>query len=203
MSETDVEEAKRSMSKAEFEQEYMASFTTFEGQIFDSANVLVEEYSYRDGETIAGCDPGYKDPTAWVTIRYCYEDECFWIVDEYLEAQSSTSEHAKHFTEQINKWEIDLTFIDSAAAQFAADLAYEYDITTTKAKKDVLPGIAFVQTLIQNKKLKVDPRCTHVLDMIDQYRWDTKETLTRERPLHDQYSHMADAIRYALYSYTP
>ncbi|NBT06912.1 MAG: hypothetical protein EBS54_09470, partial [Betaproteobacteria bacterium] len=31
MAESDVEEARKSMSKAEFEQEYLASFTTFEG----------------------------------------------------------------------------------------------------------------------------------------------------------------------------
>jgi hypothetical protein len=203
MSLSDVEEARRSMSRAEFEQEYMASFTTFEGQIFDSTSVLVSEYTHRDGESFAGCDPGYKDPTAWCTIRYCYAEDCYWVVDEYLESQASTSEHAKHFREQIDRWQVDITFIDSAAAQFAADLAHEYDIATQKAKKDVLPGIAHVQTLIQNNRLRVDPRCKHVLDMLDQYRWDNKDTLTRERPVHDKYSHMADALRYALYTYVP
>lgn len=203
MSDKDVEEARKSMSKAEFEQEYMASFTTFEGQIFDSTRVSIEEYTPCDGETFAGCDPGYRDPTAWASIRYCFETETYWIVDEYLEAQASTSEHAKHFQQQIDRWDIDICFIDSAAAQFAADLAYEYDIATQKAKKDVLPGIAYVQTLIEQGRLKVDPRCKNVLEMLDQYRWDTKETLTRERPVHDKYSHMADAVRYALYSYTP
>jgi len=34
MSESDVQEARTVMSKAEFEQEYMASFSTYEGQIF-------------------------------------------------------------------------------------------------------------------------------------------------------------------------
>lgn len=204
MSDKDVLEAKKAMSKAEFEQEYMASFTTFEGQIFDSTQLILEEYETPvDGESFSGCDPGYRDATAWCTIRYCFNDECYWIVDEYLESQASTSEHAKHFQQQIDRWDIDITFIDSAAAQFAADLAYEYDIPTQKAKKDVLPGIAHVQTLVQNSRLKVDPRCKNVLEMFDQYRWDTKETLTRERPVHDKYSHMADAVRYALYSYTP
>jgi phage terminase large subunit len=202
MTDADVLEARRAMSKAEFEQEYMASFNTFEGQIFDSSSVVIAEYSPVDGESFAGCDPGYRDATAWATIRYCYESDCYWIVDEYLESQASTSEHAKHFQTQIDRWGVELCFIDSAAAQFAADLAYEYDIPTQRAKKDVLPGIAYVQTLIQNGRLKVDPRCKHVLEMLDQYRWDTKETLTRERPVHDKYSHMADAVRYALYSYT-
>ena len=102
----------------------------------------------------------------------------------------------------MEHWGLEVIFIDSAAAQFASDLAYNYDIATTKAKKDVLPGIAYVQTLIAQGRLKVLRNCVHVLEMLDQYRWDTREGLTREKPKHDKYSHMADALRYALYSYT-
>jgi hypothetical protein len=38
--------------------------------------------------------------------------------------------------------------------------------------------------------------------MLDQYQWDTGANLIKERPKHNEYSHMADALRYALYSYT-
>ena len=102
----------------------------------------------------------------------------------------------------MQKWGVEVVFIDSAAAQFASDLAYNYDISTTKAKKDVLPGIAYVQTLVEQGRLKIAPHCEHSLAVMDQYRWDPKETLQREKPLHDEYSHMADAIRYALYTFT-
>ena len=202
MSVQDVLAAQRSMSQAEFAQEFLASFTVFEGQIYKFDENCVKEYQPCDGESFAGCDPGYKDPTAFVVIRYCREKDIFWVVDEYLEAQSSTQQHADNFLQLIKKWSIELVMVDSAAAQFSADLAYEYDIPTTKSKKDVLPGIGFVQTLIENSRLLVDPKCKHVLDMLQQYRWDTKETLFRERPVHDKYSHMADALRYALYTYT-
>ena len=80
--------------------------------------------------------------------------------------------------ELIEKWGVDAIFIDSAAAQFASDLAYIYDIPTIKAKKDVLPGIAFVRTLVEQGRLKVAPHCTNTLAMLDQYRWDMKETLS-------------------------
>jgi hypothetical protein len=203
MSPDDVAEARRSMSRAEFEQEYMASFTTFEGQIYDSSSVILEAYTPCPGECFAGCDPGYRDATAFVVVRYCWETEVYWVVAEYLKAQASTSEHAAAFQELITAWDIDIIFIDSAAAQFAADLAYEYDTPTQKAKKEVLPGIARIQTLIQNQQLKVDPRCTHTLEMLDQYRWDNRESLAKERPVHDKYSHIADALRYAIYSYVP
>lgn len=204
MAESDVAEARRAMSRAEFEQEYMASFTTFEGQIYSiKENDIVDEVpSELRGEAFAGCDPGYRDATAYVVLIYDYAADVFWVVEDYEESEKSTSEHAEKFREMNSRWGVEVTFIDSAAAQFASDLAYMYDIATTKAKKDVLPGIAYVQTMIAQGKLKISKNCTHVLAMLDQYRWDNRENLQKERPLHDQYSHMADALRYALYTYT-
>jgi hypothetical protein len=204
MAESDVAEARRSMSKAEFEQEYLASFNVFEGQIYNfDREAGVVEYAHQDGcEYIAGCDPGYRDATAFVVISYNPVSDQFHIVDEYLKSEATTDKHAVAFREYIDKWQVEVLFIDSAAAQFAGDLAYTYNISTTKAKKDVLPGIAYVQTLVETGRLKIAPHCTNVLDVMDQYRWDKRETLTREKPVHDKYSHMADAIRYALYTYT-
>jgi hypothetical protein len=203
MLEKDVEEARRSMSRNEFEQEYMASFTTFEGQIYQLPASAIELYSRSDREEfMAGLDPGYKDPTAFPVIVYKPIEDYFHIVDEYIASNSVTSVHAIEFQARIDKWGIDPIFIDSAAAQFAADLAYTYDIATIRAKKDVLPGIAYLQTLIETGRLKVDPSCVHTLAAFDQYSWDkpTEQTGT-QRPNH-AFSDMMDAIRYAIYTYT-
>ena len=203
MAQSDVEEARRSMSKAEFEQEYMASFTSYLGQIYEGfrPEYILAELPDLRGEAIAGVDVGYKDATAWVNIIYDYNTDCFYAVEDYLEPERTTREHAEHFHRMIDSWSIQTVFIDSAAAQFAADLAYNYDIATTKAKKDVLAGIAYVQTLVQQGRFRVHRNCHHVIAMLDQYQWDDRENLARERPKHNQYSHMADAVRYALYSY--
>ena len=201
MTPEDVAEARRSMSQAEFEQEYCASFNTFEGQIYKLPDSAVQEfYVCERQEAIAGLDPGYRDPTAYVVIIYDMIHDRFHIVDEYLEVEATTAGHAEKIAELNRRWKVDLVFIDSAAAQFAADLAYTYDIATTRAKKDVLPGTAYVQTLIEQGRVLVDPRCKHVLAMFDQYAWDpgTKASEQRgispEKPKHDQYSHMADAL---------
>lgn len=205
MLESDAQEARRSMSRAEFEQEYMASFTSFEGQIYSLRSENVKDFDageYDSVEYIAGLDPGYRDPTAFVVIAYVPSMDAFWIVDEYLESEAVTSKHAERFHELMLRWGVEDIFIDSAAAQFASDLAYTYDIATIKGKKDVLPGIAYVQTLVEQGRIYVDPRCRNVTEMFDQYQWDKKEGLQQEKPLHDKYSHIADAVRYALYSYT-
>jgi len=212
-SEADISEAKNSMSKSEFAQEYLASFNTFEGQIFEfDRDVCVTELPvFPEGtrvEFIAGLDPGYKDPTAFAVIAYYTEEDSegverdiFHIVDEYL-ASGVTSKHAAAFQVFIDKWDIDLIFIDSAAAQFGADLTYEYDITTSKSKKEVLPGISYVQAIVEQDCLRIASHCKHSLAAMDQYRWDPKDGLLKPKAVHDIHSHMSDAIRYSIYTFT-
>lgn len=198
VSESDILEAKKSMSSAVFAQEYLASFNTFEGQIykFDLGNIVEENPT--GGESFAGLDPGFRDYTAFCVV--VYDGEHYWVVDEYLEREKPTSYHAEKIKELLSKHSCETVFIDSAAAQVAADLAYNFDISTTKSRKDVAAGIGFVQNLVENNKLKVMSHCHHTLSALDQYRWDERKA--GEKPVHDQYSHMMDALRYALYTYT-
>lgn len=203
MLESDVLEARRSMSRQEFEQEYLASFSSFEGQIYQLKATQIRDFEIEDGcEFFAGLDPGYRDPTAFVVVCYLANQDKFWVVDEYLEAEATTKTHAERFQQKIDQWGIDAIFIDSAGAQFASDLAYQYNIATIKGKKQVLEGIAYVQTLVEQDRILVDPRCTHTLAMFDQYQWNKSEQLIQEKPLHDIHSHIADALRYAIYTYT-
>ena len=206
MTDKDVQEAKLSMTRSEFEQEYLASFTVFAGQIyeFDSSKFVTDfdRATTKRVEVIGGLDPGYRDPTAFVVVAYYEEDDIFHVVDEYQASEVTTAEHAQAITDLSVLWGIETIFIDSAAAQFAGDLAYTYNIATIKAKKQVLEGIAHLQTIISQGRLLVAPHCTNTLLMLDQYQWDTSNTLQRERPVHDHTSHIADALRYALYSYT-
>jgi hypothetical protein len=200
MSEADVAEARLTMSKAEFEQEYEASFNSFEGQIYTlEAEHIIEELPEGKYEIFGGLDPGYKDPTAFVVIAYNVEEDWFCVIEDYLEAEKTTAQHAKELREIIRRHDVETI---SAAAQFGADLAYNYDIATIKANKAVLEGIAYVQTLVQQGRLKVLHKCIHTLDSLDQYQWDPNEALQREKPIHNSASHIADALRYALYTFT-
>ena len=141
MKEADVAEARRTMSPQEFDQEYLAQFNVFEGQIYSLQQDHIVEFKVCDRqEAIGGLDPGYRDPTAYVVIVYDMVKDIFWIVDEYLENGATTGEHAQRIKEMNRRWNVDIVFIDQAAAQFQADLAYEHDIATSRSKKDVLPG---------------------------------------------------------------
>jgi phage terminase large subunit len=205
MSELDISEARKSMSDAEFRQEYEADFNTYEGQIWNFnheecvSNNEVLDTSRMD--VFAGLDVGYRDPTAFCVIAYDWDEQKYYVLDEYLDAEKTTEQHAKVIRDMIDKHDIDYVYIDSAAQQTRFDFAQNYDISTVNAKKSVLDGIAQVAGIVDNNMMYVDQRCSEVLSCLDQYQWDPNPNLAKEKPKHNRASHMADALRYALYSF--
>ena len=205
LSEQDIAEAKRTMSEAEFNQEYMADFNVFEGQVwaFNHETQIADLSELETGrmDIFAGMDVGYKDPTAFCVIAYDWDAKVFYLVDEYLDSERTTEQHAKEIQKLIKKWNIDYIYIDSAAQQTRFDFAQNYDITTINAKKSVLDGIGAVAGIVDNDQLFVHQYCKETLLCLDQYQWDPNPNLLKEKPKHNYASHMADALRYALYSF--
>ena len=205
LSEDDISEAKKSMSTAEFAQEYLADFNTYEGQIwnfdYEACVTNTDQFKPEGMDIFAGLDVGYKDPTAFCVIAYDWDQEIYYILDEYIDSERTTEQHATEIRKLIDKWDIDYIYIDSAAQQTRFDFAQNYDISTINAKKSVLDGIAHVANIVDNKKLLVSQKCEHTLECLDQYQWDPNPNLLREKPKHDRFSHMSDALRYALYSF--
>ena len=205
LSEDDISEAKKSMSTAEFAQEYLADFNTYEGQIwnfdYEACVTNTDQFKPEGMDIFAGLDVGYKDPTAFCVIAYDWDQEIYYILDEYIDSERTTEQHATEIRKLIDKWDIDYIYIDSAAQQTRFDFAQNYDISTINAKKSVVDGIAHVANIVDNKKLLVSQKCEHTLECLDQYQWDPNPNLLREKPKHDRFSHMSDALRYALYSF--
>ena len=205
MSESDISEARKSMSEAEFKQEYEADFNTYEGQIWSfnfEENVLdLSQFDTKKMDVFAGLDVGFKDPTAMCVIAYDWDEDKFYLVDEYMNNERTTEQHAVEIQKLIQRWDIDFIYIDSAAQQTRFDFAQNYDISTINAKKSVLDGIGHVASIVDNNKLFIDQQCKQSLICLDSYQWDPNPNLAREKPKHNMASHMADAIRYALYSF--
>lgn len=201
LSEKDVMEAKRSMTRALFAQEYECEWTTTESQIYDSIREEkhVGDYQTRKFvEVIAGLDVGYRDENVFVVIGY--DGENYFILDEYISKESTTSELASVISEKIDEWRIDTIYIDSAAQQVKADFAYDYDIYCENAIKSVNDGINFIQTLIEHDHLYFDTEGgAHSFHAMSSYKWNTATDIPK--PVHDWSSHPCDAIRYAVYTH--
>lgn len=199
----DVEDAKASMSSAEFAQEYESDFVALEGKVYNikKDNIIeIDKSTLVIYDTIAGLDLGFRDPTAMVIITT--DGYNYYVIDEFLSNENTTSGYAEKIQAKIDKHSIDFIYIDSAAQQTKYDLAIDYDISTTNAKKSILDGIGYVASIIDHDRLFVHKDCINTIEMLDNYRWDDKEGLINERPKHDEYSHIADALRYALYSHS-
>ena len=205
VSEDDIKEAKKTMSEQEFAQEYMADFNVYEGQIWsfshEKCTADLAQFDTSKMDVFAGLDVGYKDPTAFCVIAYDWDEKKYYVVDEYLDAERTTEQHAVEIRRMIDKYNIDWIYIDSAAQQTRFDLAQNYDISTINAKKSVLDGIGHAAGIIDNDLLIIDQRCQQSLSAVDQYQWDSNPNLLKEKPKHNMASHMSDALRYALYTF--
>jgi hypothetical protein len=205
VSESDIIEAKKTMSEAEFAQEYMADFNVYEGQVWafnhESCLADLSQLDTTGMDIFAGLDVGYKDPTAFCVFAYDWDERKYYLIDEYMDSEKTTEQHALHIQKLIQKWDIDYIYIDSAAQQTRYDFAQNYDITTINAKKSVLDGIGHVGGIVDNDDLIVNQTCKEAISSLDQYQWDPNPNLLKEKPKHNMASHMADAMRYALYTF--
>ncbi len=202
---SDINEARKAMSEAEFNQEYLADFNVYEGQVWNFNHEKcvsdLSEIDTSEMDLFAGLDVGYKDPTAFCVLAYDWDAEKYYLVDEYLDSERTTEQHAIEIRKLVEKWDIDWIYIDSAAQQTRYDFAQNYDISTINAKKSILDGIGHVAGIVDNENLIVDQRSEEALKALDQYQWDPNPNLMREKPKHNEFSHMADALRYALYTF--
>ena len=195
LSENDVKEARRAISRALFAQEYECEWTTTEAQIYEALdeNKHIGEYvGERFSEVIAGLDVGYRDDNVFVVIGF--DGKSYYIIDEYVSKESTTSELAARIQEKMDEWSIDTIYIDSAAQQLKADFAYDYDIYCENAVKSVNDGINYVQVLIEQDNLFFDTMgSTHCFSAMSSYRWNPNTETPK--PVHDWTSHPCDAIR--------
>jgi len=202
LSENDIKEAKKAISRALFAQEYECEWTTTEAQIYESIDEdkhIGEFIGERFSEVIAGLDVGYRDENVFVVIGY--DGQSYYIIDEYISKESTTSELASVISEKVDEWNIDAIYIDSAAQQVKADFAYDYDIYCENAVKSVNDGISYVQVLLEQDNLYFDTLgASHTFSAMSSYRWNPNTETPK--PIHDWSSHPCDAVRYAIYTHS-
>src|SRR6056300_341741 len=201
LSEKDIEEAKRTITKAMYLQEYECEWTTTEDQIYQGLN---EEKHINDFvgesfiEVIGGLDVGYRDENCFVVVGF--DGINYYVVDEYVSRESTTSELAEIVREKQEEWSIDSIYIDSAAQQTKADFAYDYDIYCENAIKSVNDGIYSLQAFLEKERLLFDTEGgAHSFSAMSSYKWNPHTD--NPKPVHDWSSHPCDAIRYAIYTH--
>ena len=171
-------------------QEFLAEFVSFSGAIFNFQPVaLLKEEMPTEGLVLIGVDPGIKT----AIVKIIVTDKGVFITNIYQKS-ASTLIHGKYLQELFATTEPDLAVVDSAAAQFREDMAYDFDIPLYNANKAVDDGINFLRRLNGHIYYNVNEPSAEVF-MAQWANYSVKNDKIVKKD-----DHLIDAIRYALYT---
>ncbi|MFA9376244.1 MAG: PBSX family phage terminase large subunit [Lachnotalea sp.] len=150
------------------------------------------------------CDYGTQNAT--VFLLWCKDVKGKWIcIREYYysgrdeDSQKTDSEYADDLKTWLNGIKPTKIIIDPSAASFIAELK-KRGYVIKKAKNDVLDGIRFVASLLNQDKIAIHESCVETIKEFNSYIWDIKASEHGEDKPIKQHDHAMDAIRYFCYT---
>lgn len=205
-----IKERYRSMYSGVFYQRYILGlWTVAEGIIydmFDSAKHVVK--GAIDGllqrQTYISIDYGTQNATVFLLWQkgrdgnwYCLKEYFYSGRDE--KKQKTDSEYADDLEAFVKGYKIREIVLDPSAASFKAELK-ERGFKVKNAKNDVVDGIRYVGTLLNDSKIFFSEQCEETIKEFSAYIWDEKATNRGEdKPLKEN-DHAMDAVRYFCYT---
>jgi PBSX family phage terminase large subunit len=94
-------------------------------------------------------------------------------------------------------------YVDPSAVALKVELRERAPkgVSIVDAKNDVLNGINYISSLFYRNKIKIDFRCTQLINELHSYTWDAKKSMSSGKDeVSKQNDDGVDALRYALYS---
>lgn len=150
------------------------------------------------------CDYGTQNAT--VFLLWCKNAQGQWVCTrEYYysgrdeESQKTDSQYADDLEQWLDGIKPQKIIIDPSAASFIAELKRRgYSIK--KAKNDVLDGIRYVGTLLNQELILFSQDCVNTIKEFNSYIWDSKATDRGEDKPIKTHDHAMDAVRYFCYT---
>jgi PBSX family phage terminase large subunit len=148
----------------------------------------------------------YGTQNATVFLLWCKNRQGKWIcIKEYYYSgrdeteQKTDAEYADDLKEFLGSIKPKAVIVDPSAASFIAELRKRgYQIK--KAKNDVLDGIRFVATLLNQELIAFSEECRNTILEFNSYIWDAKACERGEDKPIKQHDHAMDAVRYFCYT---
>lgn len=193
----EIERAKKEHPSWYFRMFYGGEFTKPYGLIYPDYETVepfeIPEHWYK----VRGLDFGYNNPTAVIWLAQDPKTQIWYAYREFKRSGMTLDE-----LYEVLKEENIITYADPELRQGLETLR-KRGLNIRPAKKEVLAGIAFVQGLFKQKKLKIFETLTQTIEELNSYSWelDANEKPTdKPRKVND---HLMDALRYALFTYSP
>ncbi len=165
--------------------------------VHDLGNLIKTQY-------YVSCDYGTQNATVfllwhkdtlgrWVCSReYYYSGR-----DE--DSQKTDTEYADDLEKWLDGIKPVKIVIDPSAASFIAELK-KRGYSIKKAKNDVLDGIRYVASLLNEGKIVIHESCKNTIKEFTSYTWDAKASEHGEDKPVKQHDHCMDALRYMCYT---
>lgn len=204
-----IKERYRSMYSGVFYKRYILGlWVVAEGIIYDmfdvakhTVNKLIDLITTK---YYVSCDYGTQNAT--VFLLWCKNTHGQWVcVKEYYysgrdeESQKTDSQYVDDLAEWLDGIKPQKIIIDPSAASFIAELK-KRGYSIKKAKNDVLDGIRYVGTLLNQELILFNQECVYTIKEFNSYIWDAKATDRGEDKPIKTHDHAMDAVRY--FSYT-
>ncbi|WP_455715424.1 PBSX family phage terminase large subunit [Anaerosporobacter sp.] len=199
----------RSMYSGVFYKRYILGlWVVAEGIIYDmfdaakhTVNKLIDLMTTK---YYVSCDYGTQNAT--VFLLWCKNTHGQWVcIKEYYysgrdeESQKTDSQYADDLAEWLDGIKPQKIIIDPSAASFIAELK-KRGYSIKKAKNDVLDGIRYVGTLLNQELILFSQDCVNTIKEFNSYIWDAKATDRGEDKPIKTHDHAMDAVRYFCYT---
>nr|DAG33653.1 MAG TPA: large terminase [Caudoviricetes sp.] len=204
-----IKERYRSMYTGVFYRRYILGLWAMaEGIIYDMFDTVKHVTSSLSGLVNANyyvsCDYGTQNAT--VFLLWCKDKWGRWVCcREYYysgrdeERQKTDTEYADDLEQWLDGVKPVKIVIDPSAASFIAELK-KRGYAIKKAKNDVLDGIRFVASLLNQGKIMISDQCPSTIKEFGSYIWDQKASERGEDKPIKQHDHAMDALRYFCYT---
>lgn len=194
-----------------FKRYILGEWAVAHGLIYDSYDDL-NEYSEdlpAPNYYIVGIDYGTSNATAavlcaisprkWPQIRV----EAEYYYDSAKKGRSKTdAELAADIYDFVQYRNISAVYVDPSAASLKIELRNR-NLPVIDANNDVLEGIKTVSKFIAHKNLVIHKGCTTLREVLQTYSWCPKAADRGEDAPLKKKEHIADALRYAIYTAFP
>jgi len=222
----DLVEARRTLSKEVYYQEFGAEFTSLSGRVYNdfTRNDNVGDYKHQYNLPVfLSLDFGYRCPAAvfFQVVRDQKGIEHIHIFDEIIHKRNLRTADLVNLIKE-KKYNINRVYGDPAGYQVQASVGmgeaeifhqmtgYRVYSVRDKASRNVNSGVSHVRNFILSqdgtRRLHVDERCLGIIEDFEGYRYpdEAEGKDLKESPLKDGlHDHGMDAIRYGILNRFP
>lgn len=173
--------------------------------MFDKAKHVVEKVTeLLTDKYYVSVDYGTQNAT--VFLLWCKNNQGQWVcLREYYysgrdeASQKTNSQYADDMQTFLDGIKPVAIIVDPSAASFILELK-KRSYRVKKAVNDVLDGIRFVGSLLNEEKIAFSVECTNTIQQFNSYVWDVKASEHGEDKPIKQHDHAMDAVRYFCYT---